>query len=192
MTPEIWILGLRIAKAALQLDPEEAYGHLASGFALMFLRRFREAETSLDRAVALNPNDPFILSIRALLLNYVGKYDAALVELEQAQRRDPFAVGWFEDFLGIILTNAGRYREALASFAKMATLPSWSRVYFTICNAELGETKQAEAALAKIKSSYPQFPGITLEDILKEEVFHEDPAIFDRYRTILQRVDKEQ
>ena len=115
--------GLRIAKAALQLDPEEAYGHLASGFALMFMRRFREAETSLDRAVALNPNDPFILSIRALLLNYVGKYDAALVELEQAQRRDPFAVGWFEDFLGIILTNAGRYREALASYAKMATVP---------------------------------------------------------------------
>ena len=147
--------GLRIAKAALQLDPEEAYGHLASGFALMFLRRFREAETSLDRAVALNPNDPFMLSIRALLLNYVGKSDAALVELEQAQRRDPFAVGWFEDFLGIILTNAGRYREALASFAKMATVPSWSLVYFTVCHAELGETRQAEAALAKIKSSYP-------------------------------------
>ena len=184
--------GLRIAKAALQLDPEEAYGHLASGFALMFLRRFREAETSLDRAVALNPNDPFMLSIRALLLNYVGKYDAALVELEQAQRRDPFAVGWFEDFLGIILTNAGRYREALASFARMSTATSWSLVYFTICNAELGETRLAEATLAKIKSSYPQFPGITLDDILKEEVFHEDPAIFDRYRAILRRIDREE
>ena len=186
--------GLRIAKAALQLDPEEAYGHLASGFALMFMRRFREAETSLDRAVALNPNDPFILSIRALLLNYVGKYDAALVELEQAQRRDPFAVGWFEDFLGIILTNAGRYREALASFARMATVPSWSLVYLTICHAELGETRQAEAALARLKSSlyYLQFPGITLDDILKEEVIHEDPAIFDRYRAILRRIDKEE
>jgi TolB-like protein len=186
--------GLRIAKAALQLDPEEAYGHLASGFALMFLRRFREAETSLDRAVALNPNDPFILSIRALLLNYVGKYDAALVELEQAQRRDPFAVGWFEDFLGIILTNAGRYREALASYAKMATVQSWSLVYLVICHAELGETRQAEAALARLKSSlyYLQFPGITLDDILKEEVIHEDPAIFDRYRAILQRIDKEE
>ena len=185
---------MRIAKAALQLDPEEAYGHLASGFALMFLHRFREAETSLDRAVALNPNDPFILSIRALLLNYVGKYDAALVELEQAQRRDPFAVGWFEDFLGIILTNAGRYREALASYAKMATVPTWSLVYLTICHAELGETGQAEAALARIKSSpfYSQFPGVTLDDILKEEVVHEDPAIFDRYRAILGRIDGEE
>ena len=106
----------------MQLDPDEAYGHLATGFALMYLRRFREAETSLDRAVALNPNDPFILSIRALLLNYVGRIDAALVELDEAQRRDPFAVGWFEDFRGIILTGAGRYREALACYAKMATV----------------------------------------------------------------------
>jgi TolB-like protein len=184
--------GFRMAKAALQLEPEGAYGHLASGFALMFLRRFREAEASLDRAVALNPNDPFILSIRALLLNYVGKYDAALVELEQAQRRDPFAVGWFEDFLGIILTNTGRYREALASFARMSTATSWSLVYCTICNAELGETSLAKATLAKIKSSYPRFPHVTLDDILEDEVFHEDPAIFDRYRAILQRIDQEE
>ena len=184
--------GLRMAKAALQLDPEEAYGHLASGFALMYMRRLREAETNLDRAVALNPNDPFILSIRALLLNFLGRSDAALAELAQAQRRDPFAVGWFEDFLGIILTGAGRYREALACYAKMATVPPWSLVCVTVCHVELGETGQAEAALAKLKASYPQFPGITLDGILNEEVFYEDPAILDRYRAILRRIDKEE
>jgi len=184
--------GLRMAKAALQLDPEEAYGHLASGFALMYMRRLREAEANLDRAVALNPNDPFILTIRALLLNYLGRFDAALVELDQARRRDPFAVGWFEDFLGIILTGAGRYREALASYAKMATVPPWSLVCLSVCHIELGETRQAEAALARLKSSYPQFPGITLDGILKEETFYEDPAVVDRYRAILRRIDKEE
>jgi TolB-like protein/tetratricopeptide (TPR) repeat protein len=182
--------GLLIAKAALELDPEEAYGHLACGSALMFMRRFREAEASLDRAVTLNPNDPFILSIRALLLNYVGRYDEALVELDQAQRRDPFAVGWFEDFRGIILTNAGRYREALASFARMATEPSWSLLYVTICKAELGEAGEAEAAMAKLKSSYPRLAGMTLDGILREEIFHEDPAVLGRYRAILERIDR--
>ncbi|GMB79727.1 hypothetical protein NN6n1_05090 [Shinella zoogloeoides] len=100
--PAIWIPVYGSQKTALQLDPDEAYGHLARGFALMFLRRFREAETSLERAVALNLNDPFIIRIHALLLNYTGKHEAALLELEQARQRDPFAVGWFEDFLGII------------------------------------------------------------------------------------------
>jgi tetratricopeptide (TPR) repeat protein len=158
----------------------------------MYMRRFQEAETNLDHAVALNSNDPFILSIRALLLNYLGRSDAALAELAQAQRRDPFAVGWFEDFLGIILTGAGRYREALASYAKMATVAPWSLVCVTVCHAELGETSQAEAALARLKSSYPQFPGITLDGILKMEDLYEHPAIFDRYRTILRRIDKEE
>jgi TolB-like protein/Tfp pilus assembly protein PilF len=184
--------GLRMAKAALQLDPEEAYGYLASGHALMYMRRLREAEANLDRAVALNPNDPFILSFRALLLNFLGRFDAALVELDQARRRDPFAVGWFDDFLGIILTGAGRYREALASYAKMPTVPLWSLVCLTVCHAELGETRQAEAALARLKSSYPQFPGITLDGILKEEDFYEDSAVRERYRAILRRIDKEE
>lgn len=189
--PEHLESGLRMAKAALRLDPEEAYGHLASGFALMYMRRFRESNTYLDRAVSLNPNDPFILSIRALLLNYVGRFDAALAELHQAQRRDPFAVGWFEDFLGIILTGAGRYREALASYAKMATVPAWSLVYLTVCHAELGDMRQAKSALARLKSSYLHLPGITLEGIIEEEVFHEDAAILNRYCEILRHIDEE-
>lgn len=185
-------VGLRTAKAALRLDSEEAYAHLANGFASMFLRHFREAEASLDRAVSLNPNDPFILIYNALLLNYVGKYDAALRELEQARRRDPFAVGWFDDVLGIILTNAGRYREGLASFARMSTLHSWSLVYVAICHAELGETAQAGGALARVRSSCFRRPGNSIEDILTEEVVHEDPAVLDRYRSILQRVDQDE
>jgi TolB-like protein len=184
--------GLQIAKAALQLDSEEAYGHLASGFALMYMRRFREAETSLDRAVASNPNDPFILSIRALLLSFVGKSDAALAEWGEATRRDPFAVGWFEDFHGIILTGAGRYREALASFARMATMEPWSLAYVSICHAELGEAKQAEAALARLKSTYYQDTGVTLDHILKEEVFYEDATVLSRFRAALQRIDGEE
>jgi tetratricopeptide (TPR) repeat protein len=187
--PEDLDAGLQMAQAALQLDPEEAYGHLATGFALMYMRRFREAEPNLDRAVALNPNDPFILSFRALLMAFVGRLDAALIEYEQARRRDPFAVGWFEDFRGIILTGAERYRDALTCFARMTKLPPWSLVYVTVCHAELGETQQAAAALAKLRSGYSRFPGITIDGLIKEEVFYDDAAILDRFKTILQRVD---
>src|SRR5262249_24291452 len=73
--------GLEMAKAALELDSHEAYGHLATGFALLYLQRFRQAEISLDRAVALNPNDPFILSIHALLLNYTSRPEEGLREI---------------------------------------------------------------------------------------------------------------
>ena len=180
------VSGLTIAKNALQLDSEETYGHLAAGFALLYLRRFREAEASLDHAVALNPNDPFIRSIHAILLNYTGRPEEALGEMKEAQRRDPFAVGWFEDFVGIMLTTAERYREAIASYAKMAVVPPWSLIHLAICHSELGEEARAKACLAKLKACRP---GVSLDQNLDMEDCFEDPAIYDRYRTILRRLD---
>ena len=147
--------GLEIARTALGLDPDEAYGHLATGFAHLYLRQFSQAEVSLDRAVALNPNDPFILSIRAIHLNYTDRPDEALVEINEAQRRDPYAVGWYEDFRGIILTTAERYREATACYAKMVTVPPWSLVRLIVCHSELGEIKQAQDVMTKVKAHYP-------------------------------------
>ena len=149
--------GLEMAKTALQLDPDEAYGHLATGFALLYLRRFRQAEISLDRAVALNPNDPFILSIRALLLNYTSRPEEGLREIDEAQRRDPFAVGWYEDFRGIILTTAGRYREAAACYAKMETVTSWSLVHLTVSHFELAKSGRRKTPWQSSRHTGPDY-----------------------------------
>ncbi len=179
--------GLEMARTALQLDPDEAYGHLTSGFALLYLHRFRQAEINLDRAVALNPNDPFILTIRALLLSYTNRPEEGLREMDEAQRRDPFAVGWYEDFRGIILTSAGRYREATACYAKLETVTSWSLVHLTVSHFELGEINQAQATLKKLKACWP---GLPIDEIIANDAdFFEDPAVCRRYRDILRRID---
>ena len=47
----------------------------------------------------------------------------------------------------------------------------------------------AEAVWAKVKTTYPQWPDITLDGILKEEIIQKDAAIFGRYRPVLKRVD---
>ncbi|WFP73574.1 winged helix-turn-helix domain-containing protein [Mesorhizobium sp. WSM4906] len=181
--------GLEIARTALDLDPDEAYGHLATGFAHLYLRQFKQAEFSLDRAVALNPNDPFILSIRAIFLNHTNRPEQGLDEITEAQRRDPYAVGWYDDFRGVLLTTAGRYREAAACYAKMATVTPWSLIRLIICHSELGEIRQAQDVLAKVKAHYR---GLSLDDIVDTEVdFYEDPDVCNRYRAILRRVDEE-
>ncbi len=181
--------GLEIARTALGLDPDEAYGHLATGFANLYLRQFRQAEISLDRAVALNPNDPLILSIRAIFLNHTDRPEQGLDEINEAQRRDPYAVGWYDDFRGVLLTTAGRYREAAACYAKMATVTPWSLIRVVICHFELGEIKQAQGVLAKVKAHYPR---LSLDQIIDTEVdFYEDPAVCSNYLAILQRVDNE-
>ncbi len=185
--PDRFEAGLEMARTALQLDPDEVYGHLAAGLALLYLRRFRQSEISLDRAVALNPNDPFTLSVRALLLNYTGRPEEGLREIDEARRRDPFAAGWYEDFRGIILTTAGRFREATACYAKLETVTPWSLGHLTICHAELDETEQARETLARLKANWP---GLDIDDIVDSELdFFEDPAVCARYRQILRRVD---
>jgi TolB-like protein len=182
--------GLEMAKTALKLDPDEVYGHLATGFALLYLHRFKQAEIGLDRAVALNPSDPFVLSVRSLLLNYTNRPEEALVEIDEAQSREPFALGWYEDFRGIILTTAGRYREATAWYAKLETVTSWSLVHLIVCHSELGEIKQAQDTLAKLRANWP---GQHIDEIIDHEVeFFEDPDVCNRYREILRRVDRQE
>jgi len=180
--------GLEMAKTALQLDPDEAYGHLATGFAHMYLHQFRQAEISLERAVALNPNDPFILSIRALLLNYTARPEEALLEINEAQRRDPFAVGWYEDFRGIILTTLGRYRDAIACYERMAVVQPWSLLHLAVCYSEVDDIKQSQQTLAKLKAHWP---GLSLDDILDTDGdLFEDPAVCSRYRALLHHVEE--
>ena len=74
----------------------------------------------------------------------------------------------------------------------MATVQPWSLVYLTICRAELGETRQAKTGLAKLKAGYSRFPGMTIDELVKEEIFYEVPAILDRFKAILQRIDVEE
>lgn len=154
----------------------------------MYLSQFKQAETSLDHAVALNPNGPLILSIRALFLNYTDRPEEGLGEIDEAQRRDPYAVGWYEDFRGIILTTAGRYREAIASYGKIATVPRWSLVRLVACDSELGKISRAQGTLAKVKAAYP---GLRFDEIIDAEVdYYVDPAVCSRYRAILKRINQ--
>lgn len=179
--------GLEIARTALKLDPDEAYGHLAAGFALIYLRRLRQAEASLGRADSLNPNDPFILSVHALLLCFLSRPEAALEKLDDAQRRDPFAVEWYGDFRGIVLTAAGKYREAVACYERLDSVTPWSLTYLAVCHAELGEAPLARDTLAKLKANWPDE---TIDEIIDHEMdYFEDPAICSRFRTILREVE---
>ena len=179
-------VGLALAGTALRLDPEEPYGHLAAGCALLYMRRFKQAESSIDRAVSLNPNDPLIRTIRALHLNYTSRPELALAEMEEARRRDPYAVGWFNDFLGIVLATAGRYRDAVAVHERTAAATPWFLVHLMVCFAQLGETERAKAALSQYKAFRPH---LTLDEALLTEDLYEDPAVFDRYLAIIRGIE---
>jgi len=99
-------------------------------------------------------------------------------------------VGWYDDFRGVLLTTAGRYREAADCYAKVVTVTPWSLIRLVVCHSELGEIKQAQDVLAKVKAHYR---GLSLDQIIDTEVdFYQDATVCVRYRAILERIDDQE
>src|SRR5262249_35795414 len=149
------------ARRAIKLDPNEPWGHGVLGCCLMYLRRLPEAAAHFERAEKLNPNDVFLAMLHAMWFTFMGETDQALVRMQQALTRDPFAHDWFWDDYCITLVVAGRYSEALTAFKKMAAPAPWSYVFAAIAQVNLGNAASAKSLIAQ---SLEAGPGMPLED----------------------------
>jgi cytochrome c-type biogenesis protein CcmH/NrfG len=78
-----------LAIKALSLDHAEVRARVVLGRIHIFHRRYKEAETEIERAIAINPNDAQSLAGRGNILMWLGRTDAAIEALERAQRIDP-------------------------------------------------------------------------------------------------------
>jgi adenylate cyclase len=78
-----------LANKALKLDDTEVRAHVILGRIDIFHRRYAEGEAEMNRALAINPNDAQAIAGRGNALMWLGRSDAAIDALEQAQRIDP-------------------------------------------------------------------------------------------------------
>jgi TolB-like protein/Tfp pilus assembly protein PilF len=159
---------LRFGQRALKLDSEEPWACYAVAMALTNMRRQSEAGHYIERAIDLNPSNAEFLAYHAMWMCYVGQSDGAIPEIDEALRRDPYSVDWYGDVRGIVMTAAGKPREAIESFSRMKALAPWSLCYIAICHVELGEIVEAQACLAKYKALNPP---ISAEEMISNEPF---------------------
>jgi TolB-like protein/Flp pilus assembly protein TadD len=143
---------------ALALDPEDPWTNYAFAFALIFARRLDEASYYFDKAIELNPNEAYFRAVRANLLRFKGHTEAAVREIDDAIKRDPYSYDWFWSMRGGILTNAGRYEEAIKSFRRAKHLPPWHECYLAICYIELDKQQEAAACLERFAGVVPDTP----------------------------------
>jgi tetratricopeptide (TPR) repeat protein len=78
-----------LANKALSLNDSEVRAHVVLGRIAILYHRYHEAKRQIDRAIAINPNDAFGLAGRGNILMWLGQTDAAIEDLELAQRIDP-------------------------------------------------------------------------------------------------------
>ncbi len=102
-----------LALDALSLDASEVPAHVLLARIDILHQNYQQAEQETELAIAINPNDAESLAGRGNVLMWLGQTDAAIDELEQAQRIDP-DLGPIDRFaLSLAYYLKGRYDDAI-------------------------------------------------------------------------------
>jgi TolB-like protein/Tfp pilus assembly protein PilF len=101
------------AEKALALDDMNYIACMVLGKVYLYECKYEQAEHYLDRAITLNPNDPFNLAQVALSYSYAGRLNDAEQLYRKAVTIDPLNADQYHVVGSVILFEQGRYKECL-------------------------------------------------------------------------------
>jgi DNA-binding winged helix-turn-helix (wHTH) protein len=122
LSPEQGLSKMRdAAERALELDPRLAEAHLRLAAYRSIVGDRRERDQHLRKALALEPDNPLVLSVYASHAAQDGRLDAAVGLQRRAVEADPLSTSSRYN-LGVFLYLAGRLAEAKAEMLKLQEL----------------------------------------------------------------------
>jgi TolB-like protein len=131
---------------ALQLDPDLSRAHMSLAL-IQFLidHNWTEAEKSLERAIALNPNNADAYHRYAYFLMQLGRFDESLQKAEKARELNPLS-NIVQNSIAMTYIYARRYPEAIKQLEKTAAEnPQFSlpRRLLSIAYEAIGDMEKA-------------------------------------------------
>ena len=158
--PEPIERALTATKKALELDAQEQWAHYVEALILYVREKdldlFYEAA---ERAIALNPNNAFILADLGLWMVYSGRFERGKALVEKSMILNPLHADWIHFALFLDYYRKGEYREALGVQLKM-NVPNNQGIQtgLVAVYGQLGDTEKAKGTLAHILQLWPEFP----------------------------------
>lgn len=153
------------AERALEIEPDLAEAHVSLATVLVdYYRDWSRAGELYRRALALKPEYAMGHQLYAEYLRDLGRFDEALVEIDEAIRLDPISP-FFRMVRGIVLHMARRQKESLEAFEQLLqATPDYVMAYFFM-SLPLAATAQFDRvleALAKVDpdGTFPDAMGI--------------------------------
>jgi TolB-like protein/cytochrome c-type biogenesis protein CcmH/NrfG len=148
------------ARAAIQIDSEDAWAHYALAHVHLFARRFDDSLAEFELALRLNPNFPLAQGFYGLALSYCGRWQDAVVATRRALRlspRDPFSaiyygIAAYAQFLGCDYEAA--MRLAREGIRQRADFVGAHRVLVAAAGMS-AQTDVAKAALNELRRAQP-------------------------------------
>jgi adenylate cyclase len=145
------------AQKSYALDETDAECHRILCAIHLLRRQYDQAEFHQDRAIALNPNAPLIVSQRGYLLTILGRADEGVEWVQKAMRLDPIHPDLFGSNLGIALFTARRYPEAVHALTRITAPQLSHHAYLAACYAEMDAAQELQGRRAKIIELEPDF-----------------------------------
>jgi TolB-like protein/class 3 adenylate cyclase len=159
----------RAALAAIAVDSEDPWAHLALGLAHLYERRFDESLAAYETALRLNPSFSVAHSYYGLTLSYCGRWQEGAIAAQRAIRlspSDPFSATYYG--VAAYAQFVGRNYDEAMRLARQGI----QRVDFVgahrVLTAAAGMAGLSDIADAALRELRRIQPGISLAWIAKE------------------------
>jgi adenylate cyclase len=171
-------LAVRHAAIAVDLDPEDAHGYVATAVVSIFTGDLSRVKSAAEKATALAPGSALAIGARGNAEMVLGNSLAAIPYLQRAIRLDKGFEGQGLHFLGTAYLLSGQYQAAVDTFQERIRLiptTDLSRGYLASALGHLGQIADARRVWDEVKEINPAY---TIEDHLARLTFGNpaDPA----------------
>jgi adenylate cyclase len=141
-----------LATKALSLDDSEVPARIVLARIHIFYQRYEQAETEIERAIAVNPNDARALAGRGNILMWSGQTDAAIETLELAQRVDPDLNSIDRFALSLAYYLKRRYDAAIEQAERTVRADAGPRSAHVVLAAAYAQHDRAEDAARVVRT----------------------------------------
>ena len=145
-TPEGRQQALEIVQRAMKIDENDTECHRIMCRLALMEGQFVKSEHHLERALALNPNDPRLVVQRGINLTFLGDPQAAIPWIERAMRLDPFSAHHYYLDMVRALFMAERPAEAIVVLEQTARADWVHYLWLAACCAAADKEMAAQQA----------------------------------------------
>ena len=180
-TDELVDQSLKDAQHALELDDDDTEAHRIMCRVRLLYKQFDESEHHLQRALALNANDPRLVLQRGINLTWYGEPDDAITWIREAMRRDPYHESLYSFELGCALFVASHYGDAMTAFKKTGKPNIRHYLYMACCAAQLDDLEKARTCVNEVLKAKSDF---SIEEYL-QSLSYKNNSDLERHRAAL-------
>ena len=182
---------LECAQKAISLSDSCATAYALMAQISIDQRKFDEAIRYGEKGVRINPNDPHMIYVLAVMMHFNGRFDESIALIIKASRLCPYYPAMHLDMLSMSYFLTGRYEEALAAGQLLLSRAQKGEFSPYLAHMRLIEAyiglKQDDKARAHAEEVLRINPNSALADERKRFESYRDPSHLESHVNALRK-----